>query len=775
MSITSSRCRLGLHGCVLVTVLLFALAPGANAQGDPGLADVLRNLPTRIPFPSDLVQTKSAVAARSTRIDPALLALADEVISKGPAALPAVAGAYGVGVRGDLVAVELIAESIGEVDALARRVRESGGFVSATFESVLLAEVPVDMVERFEDEDALYYMTPQTHLAGGPPVDAVGSVRDRDPRGGGRVSAGDTEWLRAADGGAAMAGGHEGVRAINAERLHEAGVTGREAAVGVLDFGFQDYAALVRSGRLPPAAAQRAFNDSGTVENGNRHGTACAEIVHAVAPDARLFLAAVDGRTDQVMNAAWWLAEQGVDIINFSGGTPVGPHDGTALLDRFVDDFVDATGIVWVNAAGNYGAQHWGGPATDRDRDGVIEIGGDWPGIAVRPADAARGIIDLVVIWDDWGADPSRPSASQDIDAFLFAVDERTQELELVAEGASPQRGRGEPVERVRYQDALEGQPYVLLLRATRLTRPANLHVYSLAPGTMEPTDPSGSLEIPATARGALAVGAVDVTSGQLALYSAHGPPDDERLKPELSAPANTRSLAYGTRFSGTSAAAPHVAGFLALLIKRILVPSAVDWLQQVIRRHVRRIFGQAGPNNRFGYGHIDASNVDVSSLVGIDSPPAPGIGLPEFLGGPTTLRTMDALWERGARQVGRLGLRVRVNQRPGPGGSPPLYRIGDPMKVGVATDERCRYALVHRDARGRYALLSPEDAPILEPGEPRLLPEGRGENLTIGEPVGDEGFMLVCARRPVDLDAWAGAGASRDVDVATTAYRVER
>ena len=72
----------------------------------------------------------------------------------------------------------------------------------------------------------------------------------------------------------------------------------------------------------------------------------------------------------------------------------------------------------------------------------------------------------------------------------------------------------------------------------------------------------------PASARSALAAGAVDVIRNELAGYRSQGPTDDRRLKPNVVAPSNTVSFAYGGdgRFAGTSAAAPHVAAFCALL-----------------------------------------------------------------------------------------------------------------------------------------------------------------------------------------------------------------
>ena len=730
----------------MAAVLLLGIAGGGGAQ-DAGLAAALRNLPDHIPFPSDrnLVQQRSAFEARSEKIDPLLLQLSDQVSTRGMSALRAAAAAHRVDASDGLVSVKLFAEDGRAADDLVRRVEDEGGIVGAAFENVVFARVPVDAVEAFGDDRALYYMTAQALFAASPPA-----------------------------GGEAAAGGPEdGLRAINVERLHRAGLTGENVKVGIIDFGFQGYAALQRDGILPRPAAQRAFNDSGRMENGNVHGTGCAEIIHAMAPDAHLYLAAIDGNEGQILQAMRWLAdEQDVDIISFSGGGHDGPHDGTAVLDRMVDDVVARTGVLWVNAAGNEAAKHWSGQASDRDGDGVVELGGRWPGVAFR---AAGQRVQVLVNWDDWGSGAG-PAATQDIDAFLFERDPRSGDLTgPVAQSTRPQRGRGSPTELVEHCCARPGQQFVLMLRAVRLSRPVTLHVYNMAPQSdMHPVAKPGSIGIPATAESAVAVGAVHVVEGRLEEFSSQGPTDDGRVKPEVSAPDNTASRAYRSRFPGTSAACPYVSGFAALL--KQLHPSADrEDLTRRLLRHVRPMGGRT-PNNEYGAGHIDASGVD---MAGPARPSPYDLKLPDFLGGHTSARTLESLWNRGSgseRDDWRLGVRARLNYRPGPGGAPPRYRIGDPMKVGFATDQRCRYALIHRDARGEYRLMSDDVAPTLVPDEPRLLPEGQNQTLTIGEPVGDEGFMVVCARREVDLDAWVRRdGNSSSVGVAVAEYRVER
>ena len=322
----------------VVCVLVVSCGSAASAQGDAELLSVLRSLPARVPFPVDAAQAKSALVARSEKIDPRLLALSDDVTAKGPSSLGESAQTFGVGVRGGMVAVELIAEDRFGRAELERRVEAEGGVVTATLDDVLLADLPLGSIEAFEDEASLYYMGVQPQFSHAPP-DVDTSSRSSRPRSG------------------------AGLRAVGGvERLHDAGITGRGVKVGILDFGFQGYAQLVRRGSLPPAVAARAFSSSGRLENGEVHGTACAEIVHALAPDAELYLAAVDGRAGEIVAAVEWLVAQDVDVISFSGGGHFGPHNGAALLDRLVDRTV-AQGVLWVNAAGNEGARHWGGSA----------------------------------------------------------------------------------------------------------------------------------------------------------------------------------------------------------------------------------------------------------------------------------------------------------------------------------------------------------------------------------------------------------------------------
>ena len=118
-------------------------------------------------------------------------------------------------------------------------------------------------------------------------------------------------------------------------------------------------------------------------------------------------------------------------------------------------------------------------------------------------------------------------------------------------------------------------------------------------------------------------VGATD-SSDNIAGFSSRGPvtiDGSQRLKPDVSAPgvsilSSTRGGGYGT-LNGTSMAAPHVAGLVALLISANPdLRGQVDTIEYIIRQSAQPrttsqdcggLPGSQVPNNTYGWGRIDA------------------------------------------------------------------------------------------------------------------------------------------------------------------------
>lgn len=708
---------------------LIALVAPAGAQFDVDPYEIFDRGSIDFQIPREAVQAKGRLDQGNNKIDPALRTLMEEAAGQGRGAFAAQAKGRGVplGDAARTVSVALTPDRGSTLADLRAAARDYGAEVTVDLAGVVYASVPLDRVEALGAAGELHYLAPQAQYYPSYPALAAGSIAT------------------------------DGVQSVGADRLHDAGITGRGVKIGILDYGFQGYSALQAAGQLPRPKAKMAFNNSRQVEAESVHGTACAEIVHAMAPDADLYLAAVSGREDQMIQAARWLAAQGVDIVSHSGGGHWGPHNGNSRLDKLVEEISDKHHILWVNAAGNEGALHWGGSSTDYDRDGFVEMGPNGENYMV--VQAAGDGIDLMVTWDDWGPDPARPTATQDLNAYLFPYDPRTGTYALppTAVSVNPQGGRGRPIEHLRAQ--VPRGSYILALHAMNVTRQFQVHVYSSSltgstpPAQLTPSVPAGSIAIPATSAAALAVGAVDVHTEKLEAFSSNGPTDDGRIKPDVSAPDKTRSAAYNGPFPGTSAACPHVSGFAALLKEHYGARN--QDLAAYITQATRAMGGAR--NNRYGFGHIDASKL--GGRIGITGT----VTLPGDWGGEIEVNELDA--QLAAARSGRdLDLKVVVGRSE--------YRIGDGLKIGITAERACYYLLLGRDEQGNFAVISPlgDDRPRLRAGEKRAFPE-RGTIRVTGPPGRDE-VILIGSREPLDPRNWRS---SDSVSVARASYRVVR
>jgi uncharacterized repeat protein (TIGR01451 family) len=123
-----------------------------------------------------------------------------------------------------------------------------------------------------------------------------------------------------------------------------------------------------------------------------------------------------------------------------------------------------------------------------------------------------------------------------------------------------------------------------------------------------------GSIGTPASIPEAIAVGATD-SNDVVTSFSGRGPSFYEGVqKPELSAPGSiVRSSIPGdgyANFGGTSMAAPHVSGLIALMVSADLQDGQrdlnVDELQAFMQYSAVDL-GPPGPDDEYGYGRIDA------------------------------------------------------------------------------------------------------------------------------------------------------------------------
>lgn len=123
-----------------------------------------------------------------------------------------------------------------------------------------------------------------------------------------------------------------------------------------------------------------------------------------------------------------------------------------------------------------------------------------------------------------------------------------------------------------------------------------------------------GSIGSPGNAPEAITVGATD-SNDLVAPFSGRGPSFYEgEQKPELSAPGDEIKSAVSTNgydtYSGTSMAAPHVTGLIALMVSADLRDGVRDFTVDELETFMTNSavdLGPAGPDDDYGYGRIDA------------------------------------------------------------------------------------------------------------------------------------------------------------------------
>ncbi|HET7377829.1 MAG TPA: S8 family serine peptidase, partial [Anaerolineae bacterium] len=382
----------------------------------------------------------------------------------------------------------------------------------------------------------------------------------------------------------------EGVKFLQANVWQAAGYKGRGIKIGVLDQGFDGYKNLL--GReLPITVEVKSFVPGfGVDETGINHGTAVAEIIHAVAPDAPLYFAYYDGGDVSMGNAVDWLVSQGVQIISHSAGGMAAPMDGTGRDAEIVNQLAQS-GILWVNSAGNGAQEHYRGLFTAANTDGVHAFAPDKTLLGFQSI--AGAATQIILTWDDWKtADPQTVN--------LFLLDDQGN---VLASARNTRDGGQPPVQQIIYKFD-QGRTFFVTIQGTHVTRPLRLDLFVHPTENMQLSDPAGSLASPGDAIGSLTIGAVNWRDSSLEPFSARGPTADGRIKPDLVGPDGvSTAIDAPDKFYGTSAAAPHIAGAAALIWSVYPQASAADIRQYIISNTIDLL--DPGPDTLTGYGEL--------------------------------------------------------------------------------------------------------------------------------------------------------------------------
>jgi len=402
----------------------------------------------------------------------------------------------------------------------------------------------------------------------------------------------------------------EGTMVSGASVWHAAGWIGQGVRIGIIDVGFEGYTALLGS-ELPASVVAKNFVDGQTdaqVDGTTPHGTACAEIVHDMAPGAALYLAKIATDVDLAEAVAWLKDAQHVQIISTSlGFFNLSPGDGTGPLADLAQS-VEQAGILWVTAAGNYRQSHWGGPWLDADGDGKLEFGPSLETNRIK-INGSFSLPPYITIraylrWSDWSA------VNQDYDLFLMRW--TGSAWEAIASSTNPQTGAPGQMPTEALQGTTYGVPteYAIVIQRYNASRAVHFELFVPDADELQAPVYARSLVTPADAQSILAVGAVKSRDpyGQEP-YSSEGPTNGPGgvasggfPKPDLAAYDAVSTSSWG-EFAGTSASTPHVAGAAALVWGAFPDYSAAQVRSFLEGRAID--MGSLGRDTQYGYGRL--------------------------------------------------------------------------------------------------------------------------------------------------------------------------
>jgi hypothetical protein len=415
------------------------------------------------------------------------------------------------------------------------------------------------------------------------------------------------------------------------EARHFFGVTGDGVKIGVLSDSVDFLAESIASGELPSDVTVLP-GQSGVPRSGE--GTAMLEIIHDLAPGAKLFFATAFNGIDSFADNIRALRAAGCDIIVddviYANESPF--HDD--IVSTAVEEVV-ADGALYFSSAGNNGNFNDGTSSVwEGDFKNSRTTLPSLPGGTLH--DFGDGVIsNLVVgflpqfILGLWWSDPLGAS-DNDYDLFIM-----NDTLTMVLDASTNvQDGDDDPFE-FTFSGAFGGDRILIFKADGAQRRALHLNNFGSALGIRTPGSTHGHNSV----AGAFGVAAIDVAvardeafiggpTNPVETYSSDGPRrvffksdgppftpgkllfsnngGDVRKKPDLTAADGVATSVPGFEvFFGTSAAAPHAAAIAALL-KSARPRLAPNRIRQALTRTALDIEA-LGADRDSGAGIVDA------------------------------------------------------------------------------------------------------------------------------------------------------------------------
>lgn len=421
----------------------------------------------------------------------------------------------------------------------------------------------------------------------------------------------------------------EGDEALNASAARSRfDVDGDGVRIAVISDGIIGLREAQQDGEAPKLADARAFG-AGDLNRG-QEGTAMIEIVHDIAPGAAISFAAVATDLDHIAAVNYYAQRVDIIVDDVSYAFPADQSSDVSLNTTDALRHPSWPLRLYVTAAGNWAESHWAGDwqaGPDGSQLGLPGRGavqqfdsagrrgalfGAGNGFSVETDDRIR----LTLFWDDpW------QRSTNDYNLYLMTAAGEIAAASETTQGVGPRNHL--PREDIDYQhEGAATRLFAVIQNRNNDAAPASFDLFAFQIGgrqlRFDQRTPAGSLLAQSDAEDALTVAAVNVGRNTVAPYSSRGPTLNGAAKPELSAVDRVTvsdKTKFAPRFSGSSAAAPHVAAVGALLLEvqpALLAADGGDPLLE--RRLIRSILIDTardippdGPDLSSGAGLLDA------------------------------------------------------------------------------------------------------------------------------------------------------------------------
>ena len=417
-------------------------------------------------------------------------------------------------------------------------------------------------------------------------------------------------------------------------------VDGSGVMIGVISDGLVNLQDSVDAGDLPDDV-QIVNGRNGDAEDNSDEGRAMAEIIHDLAPGAKLLFHTGFPSSLDMIEAIEALTAAGAHVIV----DDLGFFNEPVFEDGPVAQAVEAAaaqGVVYVTAAGNSALNNYHAMYQEYNpHDGQAflnehDFGGGDRAMAITIEPGGR-----VVVFLQWADHFNGLTSTADYDLHLLDASETVSACSLAGlngfcDSIDPQMVTTAPPVEVVFLQNTRSEAVTVNVMINRYDGDA-LPLQLLFDGagfTLDEHNVAGnSIFGHPCVSDALAVGAIDASEPGFDViepFSSQGPchlafpTPHNRFKPDvIGADGVDTSLAFFAPFFGTSAAAPHVAAVAALLIELSGGPDAVSPAN--IRNSLRlgaTDLGIAGPDSVYGHGAVDAEQA--ANLLQLNANTAP-------------------------------------------------------------------------------------------------------------------------------------------------------